>query len=93
MKPEQEEIARLKREVAKQAERDILKRAVVVGNSIRLASEVESVTRLARTFQSTMTRLCREQYMPWVTFCLRHFLADSIICMYVFDFRQAQVSR
>jgi transposase len=93
MKPEQEEIARLKREVAKQAERDILKRAVVVGNSIRLASEVESVTRLARTFQSTRTRLCREQYMPWVTFCLRHFLADSIICMYVFDFRQAQVSR
>jgi hypothetical protein len=23
--------------------------------------------------------------------CLRHFLADSIICMHVFDFRQAQV--
>jgi hypothetical protein len=22
--------------------------------------------------------------------CLRHFLADSIICMCVFDFRQAQ---
>jgi hypothetical protein len=27
-----------------------------------------------------------------VAFCLRHFLADSIICMYVFDFRQAQLS-
>ena len=31
-----------------------------------------------------------QQYMPLVTFCPRHFLADSIICMYVFDFRQAQ---
>src|SRR5882757_6749935 len=50
-----------------------------------------TITRLARTFQSTRTRRCREQYMPLVTFCLRHFLADSIICMYVFDFRQAQV--
>src|SRR6185312_15469671 len=49
-----------------------------------------TITRLARTFQSTRTRRCREQYMPLVTFCLRHFLADSIICMYVFDFRQAQ---
>src|SRR6266436_3004326 len=48
-----------------------------------------TITRLARTFQSTRTRRCREQYMPLVTFCLRHFLADSIICMYVFDFRQA----
>src|SRR5215472_4253910 len=48
-----------------------------------------TVTRLARTFQSRRTRRCREQYMPLVTFCLRHFLADSIICMYVFDFRQA----
>jgi len=25
-----------------------------------------------------------------VAFCLRHFSADSIICMYVFEFRQAQ---
>ena len=49
-----------------------------------------TITRLARTFQSTRTRRCREQYMPLVTFCLRHFLADSIICMYVFNFRQAQ---
>ena len=48
-----------------------------------------TITRLARTFQSTRTRRCREQYMPLVTFCPRHFLADSIICMYVFDFRQA----
>ena len=49
-----------------------------------------TITRLAHTFQSTRTRRCREQYMPLVTFCPRHFLADSIICMYVFDFRQAQ---
>jgi hypothetical protein len=28
--------------------------------------------------------------MPLVALCLRHFLADSIICMYVFDFRHAQ---
>jgi hypothetical protein len=52
-----------------------------------------TITRLARTFRSTRTRRYREQYMPLVTFCLRHFLADSIICMYVFDFRQAQDSR
>jgi hypothetical protein len=25
-----------------------------------------------------------------VALCLRHFLADSITCMCVFDFRQAQ---
>jgi hypothetical protein len=47
-------------------------------------------TRLARTFQSTRTRRRREQYMPLVAFCLRHFLADFIICMCEFDFRQAQ---
>jgi IS5 family transposase len=29
--------------------------------------------------------------MPLGAFCLRHFLADFIICMCVFDFRQAQV--
>ena len=34
----------------------------------------------------------REQYIPLVALCLRHFLADSIICMCVFDFRQAQVA-
>ncbi|HWX28061.1 MAG TPA: hypothetical protein VNZ53_11585 [Steroidobacteraceae bacterium] len=28
--------------------------------------------------------------MPLVAFCLRHFSADFIICMCVFDFRQAQ---
>jgi hypothetical protein len=27
--------------------------------------------------------------MPLVAFCLSHFLADFIICMSVFDFRQA----
>ncbi len=48
-------------------------------------------TRLARTFQSTRTRRRREQYMPLVAFCLRHFLADFIICMCEFDFRQAHV--
>src|SRR3982074_2404348 len=48
------------------------------------------ITRLARTFQSTRTRRCREQYMPLVALCQRHFLADSIIYMCVFDFRQAQ---
>jgi hypothetical protein len=31
--------------------------------------------------------------MPVVAFCLRHFLADFIICMCEFDFRQVQVSR
>src|ERR1700680_2163427 len=50
-----------------------------------------TITRLARTFQSTRTRRCREQYVPLVAFCLRHFLADSIIGMCVFDFRQAQL--
>jgi hypothetical protein len=30
--------------------------------------------------------------MPLVAFCLRHFLADFIICMCEFDFRQAQAS-
>jgi hypothetical protein len=50
-----------------------------------------TITRLARTFQSTRTRRRREQYMPLVAFCLRHFLADFIICMCEFDFRQAQV--
>ena len=49
-----------------------------------------TITRLARTFQSTRTRRCREQYMPLVALCQRHFLADSIIYMCVFDFRQAQ---
>jgi hypothetical protein len=48
-----------------------------------------TITRLARTFQSTRTRRRREQYMPLAEFCLRHFLADFIICMCEFDFRQA----
>src|ERR1700694_1830251 len=50
------------------------------------------ITRLARTFQSTKTRRCREQYKPLVALCQRHFLADSIIYMCVFDFRQAHLS-
>jgi hypothetical protein len=49
-----------------------------------------TITRLARTFPSTRTRHRREQYMPLVAFCLRHFLADFIICMCEFDSRQAQ---
>src|SRR6202795_1906420 len=49
-----------------------------------------TITLLARTFQSTRTRRRREQYMPLVAFCLRHFLADFIICMCEFDFRQAR---
>src|ERR1700676_2538045 len=49
-----------------------------------------TITRLARSFRSTRTRRRRGQYMPLVAFSLRHFLADSIICTYVFDFRQAQ---
>jgi hypothetical protein len=51
-----------------------------------------TITRLARTFRSTRTRHRREQYMPLVAFCLRHFLADFIICTCVFDFRQAQAT-
>src|ERR1700730_2029584 len=49
-----------------------------------------TITRLARTFHSTRTRRRREPYIPLVAFCLRHFLADFIICMCEFDFRQAQ---
>src|ERR1700694_4845344 len=49
-----------------------------------------TTTWLARTFQSTRTRRRREQYMPLGAFYLRHFSADFIICMCVFDFRQAQ---
>ena len=41
---------------------------------------------------STRTRHRREQYMPLVAFCLRHFSADFIICMCVFDSRQAQLN-
>jgi hypothetical protein len=47
------------------------------------------ITRLARTFRSTRTRRSREQYMPLVAFCLRHFSADFIICTCEFEFRQA----
>ena len=45
----------------------------------------------AAPFQSTRTRRRREQYILLVAFCLRHFLADFIICMCEFDFRQAHV--
>jgi hypothetical protein len=50
-----------------------------------------TITRFARTFHSTRTRRRREPYIPLVALCLRHFLADFIICMCEFDFRQAQV--
>src|SRR5258708_4954237 len=52
-----------------------------------------TITRLARTFHSTRTRRRREPYIPLVAFCLRHFLADFIICMCEFDFRQAPLYR
>src|SRR6266404_5725592 len=55
-----------------------------------LVRHPESITRLARTFRSTRTRRRREQYMPLVAFCLRHFSADFIICTCEFEFRQAQ---
>src|SRR3984885_16251642 len=48
-----------------------------------------TITRLARTFQSTRTRRRREQYIPLVAFCLRHVLAAFIICTCEFDFRRA----
>src|ERR1700738_1540270 len=51
-----------------------------------------TITRLARTFQATRTRRCREQYMPLVAFCLSHFSADFIICTCEFEFRLAQVA-
>src|SRR3981189_2229284 len=51
-----------------------------------------TITRLARTFQSTRTRRRREQYIPLVALCLRHSLADFIICMCEFDFRQAHAA-
>src|ERR1700731_3047552 len=51
------------------------------------------ITRLAPTFQSTRTRRRRERYMPLVALCLRHFLADFIICMCEFDFRQGAPHR
>ena len=46
-----------------------------------------TITRLARTFRSTRTRRRREQYMPLVAFCLRHFSADFIICTCECEFR------
>jgi hypothetical protein len=46
--------------------------------------------RLGRTCRSTRMRRRREQYIPLVAFCLRHFLAAFIICTCEFDFRQAQ---
>src|SRR5262249_39277626 len=51
-----------------------------------------TITRLARTFRSTRTRHRREQYMPLVAFCLRHFSADVIIYCEC-EFRQSQVAR
>ena len=52
-----------------------------------------TVTRLARTLQSTRTRRRPERCMPLVAFCLRHFSADFIICTCEFEFRQAQYWR
>jgi hypothetical protein len=50
-----------------------------------------TITPLARTFQSARTRRRREQHMPLVAFCLRHLLADFIICICVFDFQTQDV--
>jgi hypothetical protein len=57
-----------------------------------IETRIRCATRLARTSQSTRTRRRSEQSIPLVAFCLRHFLADFIICMCEFDFRQAQAS-
>ena len=43
---------------------------------------------LRSTYRSQMADITG--FMPLVALCLRHFLADCIICMCVFDFRQAQ---
>src|SRR5438876_8760963 len=57
-----------------------------------VGSEVRLTLGIYRRYP-TRTPRCREQYTPLVALCLRHFLADSIICMCVFDFRQAQRPR
>jgi hypothetical protein len=55
------------------------------GAAARVAWEKEANKQVA-------TRRRREQYMPLVAFCLRHFLADFIICMCECDFRQAHLT-
>src|ERR1700719_3374222 len=49
-----------------------------------------AVKRSATCASACAAKARREQYIPLVAFCLRHFLADFIICMCEFDFRQAQ---
>jgi hypothetical protein len=57
---------------------------------LRSYATYHNAPRTHLSFQSTRTRRRREQYMPLVAFWLSHFLADFIICMCEFDFRQAQ---
>jgi hypothetical protein len=59
---------------------------------LRSYATYHNAPRTHLSFQSTRTRRRREQYMPLVAFWLSHFLADFIICMCEFDFRQAQLA-
>src|ERR1700681_3893862 len=52
-----------------------------------------TITRLARTFQSTRTRRCRALFMPLAALCRRHSSADFTTNMSEFDFQQAQAPR
>src|SRR5258708_18791358 len=62
--------------------RECLDRVVVFGERhLAICCDLTrpTTTRLARIFRSTKTRRRREQYIPSVASCLRHFSADFII--------------
>jgi hypothetical protein len=64
-------------------------RAVAANSTCRWSHFAYAISR--RTSSTVCASLISDRHnMPLVAFCLRHFLADSIICMCVFDFRQAQ---